>query len=266
MMSHRPYQRPPALLILVLAVGLLFPATISAQEATSGPSVSVLDGTWLVRELDEEDAEVMLQFSAGNVEIIGFEAEDEEIAISFSSIEGNSFVFEAAVDDKTVPLRAVLMATHTAVFFTSEDDDLMLGRRVGELPEGLIGEWEAVRHDGRPFEIRKIVIAATGATLYGGAGMEWPSTVYPLEYDGGAHEIGLIMPDEGDTPVVFQYLPLDNNTALVWQAGDDDHIIVYRVGMRPDWMPEAPAEGSGYPTGSEPGPAAIEAPTGTEPP
>ena len=213
------------------------PSLLVAQETTFGPDT--LNGEWVLREPDDEDVEGFMTISGGSLSVTDATSGETEATLASVSNDGPLYFFSATIDGKTVNLHAYAQSTSRLLLWVEEDDVLMMARRLGEVPAQFFGEWQAVMADGDAAEFRKVVVEPGFVTLYGEGISEWRTPLYAMVDDGRELEIAFAR-GPGEGPRAFLVQQVTEHACLVWEADDDDAIIIYRIGQRPDWAPEVP--------------------------
>lgn len=221
----------------------MVPSLLVAQDGEFGPNT--LDGDWALRESGDEDVKGFMTMSGGTLTVVDPESGGTEVTLLYVSNEGPLYLYNATISGKLINLHAYVQSPSRALFWADEDDDLIEARRLGELSPEFFGEWEAVMADGDAADFRKVVIEAGFITLYAGVS-EFRTPLYAMADDGRELELAFSR-DGRDGLEAYLVQPVTEHACLVWEAGDDDLIIIYRVGHRPAWAPEpaeVPQEGS----------------------
>lgn len=226
------------------------------------PTAPSLDGRWMVREVDDEDVELLIELSGGRGTARSARSDDHafEIAVG-ESIDGmKRLQLSRAGGTERVELYWTFTGPDRALVFQPGDDDLAVAQRIGPVPADLQGRW--VGEDPRGGDLVFFELGADRAEVRegdrahegtaAGLGVEGRRVEGGVEGDRFELLIGMRRgSDERLTAIVLQRLTPE--LYLAWPAGDDDYRVLYRPGSRPSWL-VAPREEAEVVTPAAPAP------------
>lgn len=222
----------------LLILSALLTPLLGSVSLASAQDAGPIEGSWLIGEVDDEDAEAIITFEGLTGTALEIGESEPELFLNYVSSEGPTHVYAATVGDETVEVRFVAQAPNSMLAFTLADDELMQMRRVGPVPAEMQGEWLLVAPpEGRaPYD--KVVIEGEYVTVYGPTFGEWRTQLYVLVPDGSVVEMAFAAPTHTE-PTLWRTQALDEHHGLVWMVDDDKYAIFHRIGHRPAWLPEA---------------------------
>ena len=200
------------------------------------PTAPSLDGRWMVREVDDEDVELVIELSGGRGTARSARSDDHafEIAVG-ESVDGlKRLQLSRAGGTERVELYWTFTGPDRALVFEPGDDDLAVAQRVGPVPADLQGRW--VGEDPRGGDLVFFELGADRAEVRegdrahegtaAGLGVEG-SGVEGSGVEGDRFELLIGMrrgSDERLTAIVLQRLTPE--LYLAWPAGDDDYALI----------------------------------------
>ncbi|MBN1947373.1 MAG: hypothetical protein JW797_17010 [Bradymonadales bacterium] len=207
-------------------------AAPEVETAETGPIPGTLQGRWLVGEISD-DPEAVLEVNASNARVLSLSAETPPLQLAFDpgSIAPHYRFNEIGRTDRgSYHLHLLSDGLALAWDEREHNPDLILARRLGPIPEALQGSWMLVS----PAERLETTIQF-GAHEYTIAIGDTPHTGRAE----GAGEDGMgpyLFMDFGDgRPRLIHLIQVESGVMLANRVGDDEFLVFYRAGSRPDW-------------------------------
>ena len=228
----------PFVALTLLLVVSSTPAALFAGEATSAgePTLASLEGRWLLGEMGEEfDAILECRGATAVASPIRQRGDDGPISFVLAKIEGALFTMKASREGKELAFFLLVTNANEALLWRAGDDDLARALRLGDLPPALVGEW-TLEHPRRPGRDQRLVVSPTGSTLTKD-GETIPIPLFPIATAGSTLGLATSVKGADREPLLFHLQPLPRGGFLLWGDGEDDYVLMYRQGQRPDWFP-----------------------------
>jgi hypothetical protein len=198
-----------------------------------------LEGRWLAGE-EADEFEVLLELVEGDWVGTAYDLEatddrPEEAAYTFTLVarDATHYRLRMAPDDLTRDVHFVVQDADHALLWEAGDDHLAVARRIGEMPEWLLGSWRAERDRERAGPARAVEFASDRAVIDEESGSH-SCRLYPLASPGPTADLAIAY--RTVEPELFHVQRLPDESLLFWRHGDDDFLVLYRGEARPAWL------------------------------
>ncbi len=191
-----------------------------------------LQGRWLLIEPDDEEAAAALELVDGaGLMTLGREGTSRPVLGGTSPGQClHELVLPAMEGEEEMHLYWMFESADRALLFRPDDDDLVQAYRTGPVPEPLRGQWMVVEiGSDRPTELELTENRAStrrNGRVAGGDAF------------GVSEGLAMSLSEGGETETVLLHVrSAGPELFLAWPNGDDDLLVMYRPGGRPNWMP-----------------------------